>query len=355
MSKLNLLEYKNSLEHLAFKPENSLGRRFNVDQDSPYGNVLDPFLIDREKIRLSKSYRRLPHITQVLSPTIHHFVRNRSSHTNDVMNVASVVAHISGLNVYLSEAMASLHDVGQTPYGHSGEKYISLRTGKDFHHYVMSVIVAQFIERKGLGLNLTYETLLGALNHSRGPGQLFISKDSIQEEILVMYADKIAYTFSDLNDALRTEIVRRNNIPTFAYYFGENQRERVYRAIYELLKESKEVGSISFANGEAAEQFAKLRDWMFQNVYFKVNDIHEKKIFEKLDKCMDLLNGRFQTSQYLALCLMTDEEVNLVSSASLNGGFSKLPFLELFSPIFDSEIDIFNADLDPNLFKKEYL
>lgn len=352
---VDLREYKDSLKHLAFKPEDSLGRRFERDQDSRYGSVLDPFLIDREKIRLSKSYRRLSGVTQVFPPSLHSFVRNRSSHTNDVVDVACIIATILGLNVYLVEAMAYGHDIGQTPYGHSGEKYISINTKRQFFHNFMSVVTAQFVERKGFGLNLTFETLSGILHHSRGAGELMISKNSNQEETLVMYADKIAYTFSDLNDAIRTGFLKRKDVPSFAYFFGENQRERVFKAITELLKESSQVGSVSFSLSETAKTFAILKNWMYKNVYFKVNDVYNKRIFEKMDKCLEVVDKKFNSSKYLALSLMTDNEVDLISSVELNGDFSKLPFLELFSPVYDSEINIFDADLNTSLFKREYL
>jgi len=103
--------YIGPLSKVAFDSEHSLGRRFDGDSDLVY-KFLDPFFLDREKIRLSKSYRRLADKTQVFPPDLHSNVRNRLIHTNDVVNLASILANVLGLNVYLAEAIAYGHDIG---------------------------------------------------------------------------------------------------------------------------------------------------------------------------------------------------------------------------------------------------
>jgi dGTPase len=146
-NKKNFSDYKGSLSSMAFNSNNSLGRRYKNDMDSVY-NFLDPFFLDREKIRLSKSYRRLADKTQVfpLNLYINSHIRNRLIHTNDVVNLSAIFSNILGLNVYLSEAIAYGHDIGHTPFGHLGERLIQNLSGKNFTHYVMSVVIAQKID-----------------------------------------------------------------------------------------------------------------------------------------------------------------------------------------------------------------
>ena len=159
----------------------------------------DPFKEDFVRIIQSKAYRRLPYKTQVISlPDCVH-VRTRAIHTNEVIGISSRIADRLGLNLSLCEAIAAGHDIGHTPYGHAGEEVLSKFGVKPFNHALNGVLIAQHIERNGMGLNLCHETLEGMLNHSRGAGKLAIVNSKPAEYSVVMFSDKIAYTFSDLN------------------------------------------------------------------------------------------------------------------------------------------------------------
>ncbi len=354
--KKNILNFKSSLSSKAFVSSNSLGRRFENDIDLIY-NFLDPFFLDREKIRLSKSYRRLADKTQVFPPDLHSNVRNRLIHTNDVVNLASLYANILGLNVYLTEAIAHGHDIGHTPFGHLGERLICDLSGKKFAHYVMSVVVAQKIERKGLGLNLSYETLEGILNHSRGAGDMKINSSISEESNLVMFSDKIAYTFSDLNDALRVGYISESKLPKIVKHFGKNQRERISKISYEFIKESSEEGKISFSKSETSRKFADLRSWMYENVYFTL-DIEDCriKIYNELKNISLFISDYYKDSidPYLAIACMTDSEVRKFSTYLNNGGIKDLNygFIEIISSLLNKEINIFNPDLNKKDFFK---
>jgi len=348
-----IVDFKGSLSAKAFISSNSLGRRFDNDADSSY-DFLDPFFLDREKIRLSKSYRRLADKTQVFPPDLHSNVRNRLIHTNDVVNLASLYANILGLNVYLSEAIAYGHDIGHTPFGHLGERLICDLSGKKFAHHVMSVVVAQKIERKGLGLNLSYETLEGILNHSRGAGDMNINSSITEESNLVMFSDKIAYTFSDLNDAIRVGYISESKLPKIVKHFGKNQRERILNVSFDFIKESSEEGKISFSKSEISKKFSELRSWMYENVYFVLDvEDYRVKIYNDLKNISLFLSDYFKGSinPYLAIGCMTDSEVRKFSHHLNNGGVKDLNygFIEIVSNLLSREIDIFNPDL-----KKEY-
>jgi dGTPase len=349
-----IVNFMSSLSNKAFISSNSIGRRFDNDIDLRY-DFLDPFFLDREKIRLSKSYRRLADKTQVFPPDLHSNVRNRLIHTNDVVNLASLYANILGLNVYLTEAIAHGHDIGHTPFGHLGERLISDLSGKKFTHHVMSVVVAQKIERKGLGLNLSYETLEGILNHSRGAGEMKIKSSISEESNLVMFSDKIAYTFSDLNDALRVGYVTESKLPKIVKYFGKNQRERILKVSHDFIKESSEEGKISFSKSETSRKFADLRSWMYENIYFTIDvEDYRIKIYNDLKNISIFISNYFKGNidPYLSIACMTDSEVRKFSTQLNEGKIKDLNygFIEIISSLLNKEINIFDPDLKKENF-----
>ncbi len=358
MDKNNVFSrYHGSLVSLAFNSKDSLGRRFCDDTDLAY-NFLDPFFLDREKIRLSKSYRRLADKTQVFPTHLQSNIRNRLIHTNDVVNLSSIFASVLGLNVYLSEAIAYGHDIGHAPFGHLGEKLICQLSRKNFSHNIMSVVTAQKIERKGMGLNLTYETLEGVLTHSRGTGQMKINSNVTEEATLVMYADKIAYTFSDLNDALRVEVLNEKFLPCVVKYFGDNQRERISKISFDFIKESSEEGRISFSKSESAIKFAELRTWMFENVYLVLDkEDYRKKTLASVKKIIKFMDNGY-LDPFLAIACMTDSEVlDLSKKLSLKNKNLELNygFIEIIDNFWGKHIDIFTPDLNKKDFLRENL
>ena len=358
-NKNEILAFKGCLESLGFLPENSLGRRFYDDSDPIY-DVLNPFLHDRENIRLGKFYRRLGDKTQVFPPNLHSNIRNRLIHTNDVVNLASVCADILGLNVYLAEAIAYGHDIGHAPFGHLGENIIRELSNKNFKHNIMSVVVAQKIERKGKGLNLTYETLEGILNHSRGDKEMKTNPNISQEATLVMYCDKIAYTFSDLNDTLKVGFLNENSLPKIIKYFGINQREWISKIVFELIKESSEEGKVSFSKSECSFKFSELRNWMYENVYYKIDTKKRKHLASvKMEKISNFILEKFsdQIDPYLTLSCMTDSEVKKLFT-KINKGYLKnlnYGFLEIINNFYGKKIDIFSPDLNKSDFSRDYL
>ena len=361
MKKKNLfLPYKDSLKSLAFNPENSLGRRYANDEDSIYRGVVDSFFLDTIKIINGKSYRQMDDRRQVFPGYWSNSnVRNRARHTQDVVCIATTCSEILGLNTLLVEAIAHGHDIGHGAFGHAGEKVTRETCGNDnFAHNKMSVIVAQQIERKGKGLNLTYETLEGILNHSRGVKKMTIDSEVSQESTLVMCADKIGYTFSDLRDAIRVGFIKPKSLPTLIKYFGknQNQREMVGNITLSLVKESSEEGKISFQRSETAKKFEEMKDWMYENVYFELDRRGERlKVFKILEKICYFILERFdgKLDPYLAINRMTDSEANSLYKDIVKGTVKNLNygFTETINNFIGKKINIFDADLN----KKDFL
>lgn len=92
------------------------------------------------------------------------------------------------------------------------------------------------------------------------------------EATLVMYCDKIAYTFSDLNDAMKIGFLDQHSLPKLIKYFGKNQRERIANVSFNLILESSKEGKVSFSKSECAKNFEELKNWMYQNVYFHLDE-----------------------------------------------------------------------------------
>jgi len=129
------------------------------------------YIRDRDRILHCKSFRRLKHKTQVfLSPVGDHY-RTRLTHTLEVSQIARTISRGLRLNEDLTEAIALGHDLGHTPFGHSGEKVLNDLVPGGFEHNEQSLRVVEKLENDGAGLNLTFEVRDGILNHtSRGRG-----------------------------------------------------------------------------------------------------------------------------------------------------------------------------------------
>src|SRR4030042_1720254 len=136
------------------------------------GEIRTCFQHDRDRIVHSKSFRRLKHKTQVfLTPAGDHY-RTRLTHTLEVSQIARTLAKALSLNEDLTEAIALGHDLGHTPFGHSGEEVLRQISPDGFHHSAQSLRAADLLENDGRGLNLTFEVRDGILKHSKGKGEL---------------------------------------------------------------------------------------------------------------------------------------------------------------------------------------
>ncbi|NPE26558.1 HD domain-containing protein [Methanococcoides sp. SA1] len=284
----------------------SVGRRIkNVDV-----GVGDSFKSDFFKILESKSFRRLSDKTQVWTSPDNPHVRSRAVHTYEVISLSSLIAERLGLNVWLCMAIAAGHDLGHPPYGHIGERTLS-RLGKNsFRHEVNSVVIAQHIERRGFGLQLTYETLRGMLLHSRRGRKMDGMENELNEYSVVMYADKIAYTLSDLNDAMRKGYLSVEDVPDFGMRLGKTQRIRKERLVDALVAESLRKGRVCFGEGKIFEDFKRLRDFMYAEVYGKSDGPMNEVTIESICAYFERHEEFDGCDPILLTSLLTDREAN---------------------------------------------
>jgi dGTPase len=218
------------------------------------------FQRDRDRILHCKSFRRLKFKTQVfIAPEGDHF-RTRLTHTLEVSQVARTLARALRLNEDLTEAIALGHDLGHTPFGHSGERSLDRLTSGGFRHNEQSLRVVEVLEGSE-GLNLTWEVRDGILKHS---GKL---KPETLEGECVARADRIAYINHDIDDAIRAGVLRDFELPQdLLRVLGETHGQRIDTMITDIVRES--MGQKHLSMSAPVQQASdELRSFLFDHVY----------------------------------------------------------------------------------------
>ena len=250
------------------------GRRRRKEAKCP---IRTEFQRDRDRILHCNAFRRLKQKTQVfLSPVGDHY-RTRLTHTLEVSQIARTIARAFRLNEDLTEAIALGHDLGHTPFGHSGEDILNEICPYGFKHYLQSVRVVDYIENDGKGLNLTYEVKNGIACHTN---KVAVTK----EGYIVRLADKIAYINHDIDDAIRAGMMKEEDLPKSASdILGHSKSQRITTLITSILDNGVEDIRMS---PDVKKAHDELRDFMFKNVYknsaAKAEEAKAKALVEKL-------------------------------------------------------------------------
>ena len=246
-----------TLSPFASLSQNSLGR----DRNEPQDDIRPVYQRDRDRIIHSKAFRRMKHKTQVfLAPEGDHY-RTRLTHTLEVSQIARTISKALRLNEDLTEAIALGHDLGHTPFGHSGEAVLDRLCSEGFVHSEQSVRIVEVIEKSGKGLNLTKEVRDGILNHQTA------GEPSTLEGHVVRISDKIAYLNHDVDDAIRAGLLTEQDIPKeYTDVLGNNVHDRLSSLIHDVIMHSIGKNSINMS-WEFEQAMFKLRKWMFANVY----------------------------------------------------------------------------------------
>ncbi|MDO6354460.1 deoxyguanosinetriphosphate triphosphohydrolase [Caloramator sp. CAR-1] len=258
---MNLREQYEQLEEKILSPlatlsKNTKGRIKKEEKCK----VRTDFQRDRDRIIHSKAFRRLKHKTQVfIAPEGDHY-RTRLTHTLEVAQIARTIARAIRLNEDLTEAIALGHDLGHTPFGHTGEDALNKISSTGFKHNEHSLRVVDYLEKEN-GLNLTHEVRDGILCHS---GELI---PQTNEGKVVKLADKIAYINHDIDDAVRAGILTVEDLPKECIkVLGKGHSERINKMITAVIEHALKYGEIKLT-GEVGEATWELRQFMFDNVY----------------------------------------------------------------------------------------
>lgn len=269
---------RNTLSKYATLSQNTKGRIIKEEQC----NIRTVFQRDRDRIIHSKSFRRLKHKTQVfIAPEGDHY-RTRLTHTLEVAQISRALARALRLNEDLVEAIALSHDIGHTPFGHTGENVLKKLHPNGFKHNEQSLKIVDYLEHTDLkiGLNLTYEVRDGILKHT---GE---AKPETLEGYIVRIADRIAYINHDIDDAIRANIIKKEELPKDCIdILGEHHGQRINTMILDVIQNSYDKDKISMSD-KIGYYTTKLRDFMFDRVYLnkeaKREEDKAKYIIEEL-------------------------------------------------------------------------
>ena len=272
------------------------------------------FGVDTDRILNSLSYTRYIDKTQVFSLIKNDHITHRVLHVQLVSKIARTIGRFLRLNEDLIEAVALGHDIGHAPFGHDGERFLSglcrVHLNEAFHHNVQSVQFLEKVEKKGVGLNLTLQTLDGILCHNGEVHDQFLTPDTgktlerMVQEIedlkqgratnlrpmtlegcVVRMADTIAYVGRDIEDAIRLGLIKRSEIPApCRKILGDTNGTIVYHLVTDLLKTSHGENQIGFSDA-VSSAFKAIRAFNMERIYMN----------QRLKKYNALIREMFET------------------------------------------------------------
>ncbi len=290
-------------------------------KDEDEEHLRGAFALDRDRILYSGAYRRYQGKTQVFSFTnlIDEEMTNRSIHTTYVSQISRTIGKALRLNVDLIEAIALGHDLGHTPFGHDGEVALSKCCRKYglgmFHHNIESMHIVDNISRKGRGLNLTFQVRDGIISHDGEVHntKLVPQKDKTEAEIqdyiekkrnaqnvqwmpatmegcVVRVVDTIAYIGQDIEDAIRYNILTRDQLPRECVeVLGSRNSQIIDRLVKSVVAESHGKDFIAF-DEETSHYLKVLKDFNYKHIYTAEN---VKTSNQAIHRSMELLFDQY--------------------------------------------------------------
>lgn len=270
----------------AWHSRDSAGR----ERPEPLDDFRTCYMVDRDRIIHSKSFRRLKHKTQVYIRSGGDHYRTRLTHTLEVSQIARTIARGLALNEDLVEAITLGHDIGHVAFAHNGEEALDQLLPGGFRHYEQSIRVLTRLEKDGRGLNLTKEVLEGILKHS---GFSRESQRTSLEAQISRLSDKIAYVNHDIDDSFRAGMLTEDAIPAgFFEVLGSSHSKRIDTLVRDVVATTRKnldnglpEAGMSDAVGEALRG---LRSFMFEHVYLGEEQNKER------DKAMFIVSSLFR-------------------------------------------------------------
>ena len=311
----------------------------------PEHELRTDFQRDRDRIIHSTAFRRMEYKTQVFIPHETDHFRTRLTHTIEVAQISRTIARSLQLNEDLTEAIALVHDLGHTPFGHSGEGVLDglIREFGGFNHNHQSLRIVDLLEQRydqHPGLNLTYEVREGIVKHETTVIKMFPEFNQqlypTLEASLVDIADEIAYNAHDIDDGLSSGLITFEDIKkTDLWEFFDLEQDKIFNSLNpdqkrytlarkminimttDLINETKrklieleitDLNSVRTAmekipgySVEIKEQVMKIKEFLFHKLY-RHPDLLEmttwaqeiiETLYEKLLSQPDLLPARF--------------------------------------------------------------
>ncbi|MEQ3362285.1 deoxyguanosinetriphosphate triphosphohydrolase [Raoultibacter massiliensis] len=330
-------EHETLSEEASFADE-SEGRARSTEPDI----LRNDYQRDRDKILHTKSFRRLSHKTQVFLAAEGDHFRTRLTHTLEVSQIARTIARALGLNEDLTEAIALGHDLGHTPFGHTGEEALSMCIARHrgvridgsegnllYRHNEQSLRVVEVIENGGKGLNLTPEVRDGIICHT---GSL---RAETYEGRIVATADRIAYVNHDIDDAIRAGVLRESDLPASTHeVLGPDHSSRIQTLVLDMVETSAARDDIALSEG-VWDAMSELRRFLFDRVYMA------PVVMAEVRKAMHLIGDLFDyyvehidevPQEYRAISDGDDLRAVTDYVAGMTDRFAKSLYQDLFVP-----------------------
>jgi dGTPase len=307
---LKALLNKSESETLApLATRNATGIRRTPD-DKLQAGYRQAFSVDADRILHSLAYARYIDKTQVFYLVKNDHITHRVLHVQLVSKIARTIGRFLGLNEDLLEAIALGHDIGHTPFGHDGERFLSKICEENgigyFHHNLQSVHFLENVERKGRGWNLCLQTLDGILCHDGEihnerlgpvPGKTFenldaeiaVKKSAPQtalipmtlEGCLVRMADTVSYIGRDIEDAIRLNLIRRTDLPAESVArLGNTNGTIVFSLVTDIIRNSYQKPYVAFSP-EVSRALQTLKSFNMEHIYLNARiKKHTRRIEE---------------------------------------------------------------------------
>ncbi len=306
---------KKEFGHLSsYAASNEQARRIRTETNIHYR---PPFALDRDRIFYSGAFRRYTGKTQVIYfvSLLDEQLTSRILHTLSVAQISSTIGRMLSLNTDLIEAIGFGHDLGHPPFGHDGERFLSMVSKKyglgAFHHNIQSLRVVDKIAKKGQGLNLTFQTRDGILSHNgevhnqvlepdagkteqdlqnyieqMESGHTIDMKPATLEGCVVRLTDTIAYIGQDIDDAVRIGLIKREQIPpAAAAVLGTSNGDIIETLVNDVVEMSWGKNYVSFSE-EKASALLELKKFNYREIYkspkLKINHERIERGFEIL-------------------------------------------------------------------------
>jgi dGTPase len=275
----------NYLASYAMKSMNTRGRVHQEDEH-PYRSV---YQRDKDRIIHSTAFRRLEYKTQVFVNHEGDHYRTRLTHTIEVAQIARCISRALCLNEDLAEAIALAHDLGHTPFGHSGEDALRLlmKHHGGFEHNIQGLRVVDILERRYSqfsGLNLSWEARESIAKHkilSDDPNiiEFDVNKQPLLEAKIVDVADSIAYDNHDIDDSLNAGLITERGLDGVELW--RYAKEKVLEKYNNLNKEMQNIQTIKYLIDMEVTDLINHTQLMLEKLKIKTtNDVQNCK--EKL-------------------------------------------------------------------------
>ncbi|MEJ6951891.1 deoxyguanosinetriphosphate triphosphohydrolase family protein [Natronospora cellulosivora (SeqCode)] len=373
----NILRENNSLSEYACKSIDGLRKSPNSHNNNEFR---PSFFQDTDKIIHSRSYTRYIDKTQVFYLFDNDNITHRVLHVQLVSKIARVLGRSLALNEDLIEAIALGHDIGHTPYGHTGESILKgICKDRDigyFCHNAQSVRFLMEVENRGKGLDLTLQVLDGILCHNgeildevykpskNKTWQAFLEeykkcwtvedfdkkiRPMSLEACVVRISDVIAYIGRDIEDAIHLRLISREEIPEeVTKVLGNTNSSIVDRLVSDIIINSYGKNYIALSS-EIYSALKTLLDFNYRKIYSNVvkveqNDIIKNMFYFLFDRYLKDLNDNKESSSIVMWS-------NSMSKKYIESNNKERLVLDYIAGMTD---EYFNNEFKRRVFPKRY-